>query len=151
MIGRGFLPARRRVPPHRECKCEFKGDWEANRRSQRKRDFLAIDKTCQLANLTTLRETERIMPNTKSAERRMRNSARKQQHNRSIVSKLRKVERDFRATVAAGKKNEALKLLPSLHSAFDKAVKFGVVKRPTANRKKSRLSLSLAKAPVAAK
>jgi small subunit ribosomal protein S20 len=91
------------------------------------------------------------MPNTKSAERRMRNSARKQKHNRSIVSKLRRVERDFRATVAAGKKEEALKLLPAVHSAFDKAVKFGVVKRPTANRKKSRLSLSAAKAPAAAK
>ena len=91
------------------------------------------------------------MPNTKSAERRMRNSARKQQHNRSIVSKLRRVERDFRATVAAGKKDEALKLLPAVHSAFDKAVKFGVVKRPTANRKKSRLAISVAKAPAAAK
>ena len=91
------------------------------------------------------------MPNTKSAERRMRNSARKQQHNRSIVSKLRRVERDFRATIAAGKKEEALKLLPAVHSAFDKAVKFGVVKRPTANRKKSRLSLVVAKMPVTAK
>ena len=81
----------------------------------------------------------------------MRSSARKQQHNRSIVSKLRRVERDFRATVAAGKKDEAIKLLPAIHSAFDKAVKFGVVKRPTANRKKSRLSLSLARTPQPAK
>jgi small subunit ribosomal protein S20 len=91
------------------------------------------------------------MPNTKSAERRMRSSARKQQHNRSIVSKLRRVERDFRATVAAGKKDEALKLLPAIHSAFDKAVKYGVVKRPTANRKKSRLSLSVTRTPQPAK
>jgi len=83
------------------------------------------------------------MPNTKSAERRMRNSERKHQHNRSITSKLRRLEKEFRETITAGKKDEAVKLLPSVFSAYDKAVKVGVVKRPTANRKKSRLSLSL--------
>ncbi|HSY18734.1 MAG TPA: 30S ribosomal protein S20 [Candidatus Acidoferrales bacterium] len=83
------------------------------------------------------------MPNTKSAERRMRNSARKNLHNRSISSNLRRVEKEFRAVIAAGKKDEAAKLLPGVHSAYDKAVKSGVVKRPTANRKKSRLSLTL--------
>lgn len=84
------------------------------------------------------------MPNTKSAERRMRNSERKKQHNRSIISKLRRLEKEFRATVTAGKKDEASKLLPGVHSAFDKAVKVGVVKRPTANRRKSRLAIALA-------
>jgi small subunit ribosomal protein S20 len=93
------------------------------------------------------------MPNTKSAERRMRNSARKNLHNRSIASNLRRLEREFRAVIAAGKKDEAVKLLPGVHSAYDKAVKSGVVKRPTANRKKSRLALTLAdkKAPAAKK
>jgi len=83
----------------------------------------------------------------------MRNSARKNLHNRSISSNLRRVEKEFRATVAAGKKDEAVKLLPGVHSAYDKAVKSGVVKRPTANRKKSRLALTLAvkSAPAAAK
>jgi small subunit ribosomal protein S20 len=84
------------------------------------------------------------MPNTKSAERRMRNSARKHLHNRSVTSNLRRVEKEFRAVVTAGKKDEAAKLLPGVHSAYDKAVKVGVIKRPTANRKKSRLALSLA-------
>ncbi len=83
------------------------------------------------------------MPNTKSAERRMRNSERKNLHNRSIKSNLRRVEKTFRATAAAGKKDDAAKLLPGVFSAFDKAVKSGVVSRPTANRKKSRLSAAL--------
>ena len=83
------------------------------------------------------------MPNTKSAERRMRNSERKQLHNRSITSNLRRVEKEFRAVIAAGKKEDAAKLLAGVHSVYDKAVKSGVVKRPTANRKKSRLALSL--------
>jgi len=75
----------------------------------------------------------------------MRNSKRKQLHNRSVTSNLRRVEKEFRAVIAAGKQDEAAKLLPGVHSAYDKAVKVGVVKRPTANRKKSRLALALAR------
>jgi len=85
------------------------------------------------------------MPNTKSAERRMRNSERKHQQNRSVKSKLRRTEKEFRAAVTAGKKDEAAKLLAGVHSAFDKAVKVGAISRPTANRKKSRLAVSLKK------
>ena len=84
------------------------------------------------------------MPNTKSAERRMRSNERKHMHNRSITSKLRGVEKHFRALIADGKKSEAAKALAGVHSAFDKAVKSGVVPRPTANRKKSRLALARA-------
>jgi small subunit ribosomal protein S20 len=83
------------------------------------------------------------MPNTKSAERRMRNSARKNLHNRSIKSNLRGLEKEFRALVIGGKKDEAVKALPKVHSAFDKAVKSGVMHRATASRKKSRLALSV--------
>jgi len=83
------------------------------------------------------------MPNTKSAERRMRNSARKHLHNRSIESHLRKLEKGFRQTVTAGKKAESATALVGVLSAVDKAVKAGVVHRTTANRKKSRLTLAL--------
>ena len=82
------------------------------------------------------------MPNTKSAERRMRNSERKHLHNRSIISRLRKLEKDYRQLVTAGKKDEAAKALTGVNSAMDKAVKSGVVHRATANRKKSRLTLA---------
>lgn len=85
------------------------------------------------------------MPNTKSAERRMRSNERKRLHNRSVKSRLRRLEKNYRATLAAGRKEEAARLLPGLHSAFDKAVKSGVLPRPTANRKKSRLALLLKK------
>jgi ribosomal protein S20 len=49
------------------------------------------------------------MPNTKSAERRMRGNERKHQHNRSVKSSLRGVEKDYRALLLAGKKDEAAK------------------------------------------
>ena len=83
------------------------------------------------------------MPNTKSAERRMRGNERKHQHNRSIKSSLRGVEKAFRELLAAGKKDETARALPGVHSAYDKAVKSGAITRATANRKKSRLAAAL--------
>ena len=83
------------------------------------------------------------MPNTKSAERRMRSSARKRLHNRSIKSRLHTLERQFLALAGAGKKDEAGQALRAVSSAFDKAAKAGAVHKATADRKKSRLSLRL--------
>jgi len=53
------------------------------------------------------------MPNTKSAERRMRGNERKHQHNRSIKSNLRNVEKDYRALLTAGKKTRPRKPCPA--------------------------------------
>jgi small subunit ribosomal protein S20 len=83
------------------------------------------------------------MPNTNSAERRMRSSERKHLHNRTIKTRLHRLEKDYRTLLAAGKKGEAAKLLPGVHSAFDKAVKSNVLPRSTGNRKKSRLADAL--------
>ena len=86
------------------------------------------------------------MPNTKSAARRMRNSERKRLHNRSIESRVRKLERNFRELVEAGKKDEASKSLRDVASALDKAVKSGVMHRASASRKRSRHTLALNRA-----
>ena len=83
------------------------------------------------------------MPNTKSAERRMRNSARKRLHNRSIKSRLRTLERAYADAVAGGKKAEASAAYRKLSSAFDKAAKSGAIHKAKANRKKSRLAARL--------
>lgn len=86
------------------------------------------------------------MPNTKSAERRMRNSARKHLQNRSVKSRLHTLERNYLSLLGAGKRDDASKALMAVTSAFDKAAKSGVVHRATADRKKSRLALRLAHA-----
>ena len=86
------------------------------------------------------------MPNTKSAERRMRNSARKQSHNRSIKSRLHTAERKYLKLVTDGKKDDAATSLRELSSLFDKAAKSGTIHKATASRKKSRLALRLAAA-----
>jgi len=84
------------------------------------------------------------MPNTKSAERRMRNSARKRLHNRSIKSRLKSLERAYTDAAKNGKKDDATAAYRKLSSAFDKAAKSGVIHKAKANRKKSRLAARLA-------
>ncbi len=83
------------------------------------------------------------MPNTKSAERRLRNSTRRRLHNQSIKSRLKTLEKAYLALVTAGNKNEASAALRTVAAAFDKAAKSGVLHPNNASRKKSRLSLRL--------
>jgi len=86
------------------------------------------------------------MPNTKSAERRIRNSNRKQQHNRRVKSRLKSLERAYSDALKSGKKEEASTAYRTLSSAFDKAAKSGVIHQGKASRKKSRLAVRLATA-----
>jgi small subunit ribosomal protein S20 len=83
------------------------------------------------------------MPNTKSAERRMRNSARKALANHSAKSRIKTLQRNFLTIVTGGKKDDAVKAFRDVSSALDKAAKTGVIHRATANRKKSRLAIRL--------
>jgi small subunit ribosomal protein S20 len=88
------------------------------------------------------------MPNTKSAERRTRLSAVRHARNQSTRSRLHTLERKYRALLSAGKTDEAHVALRATTSALDKAAKKGVIPRRRADRKKSRLALTL-KAPSA--
>ncbi|MGA2750028.1 MAG: 30S ribosomal protein S20 [Verrucomicrobiota bacterium] len=83
------------------------------------------------------------MPNTKSAHRRMRNSARKQLQNQSVKSRLHTLERKYIEFLGTGKKDDAAKALRELTSALDKAAKKGVIHPARASRSKSRLSVRL--------
>ena len=80
------------------------------------------------------------MPNTKSAERRMRNSARRQQHNQSTKSRVKTLEKKYEAAVKSGNKTDADAAFRSLSSALDKSGKAGVLHANTVRRKKSRLN-----------
>jgi small subunit ribosomal protein S20 len=86
------------------------------------------------------------MPNTRSAERRMRNSERKRQHNIAIKSRLRTLEGKYRDLLAARKTDEAATALRAVSSALDKAAKLRVVHPGKADRKKSRLALQFNRA-----
>jgi small subunit ribosomal protein S20 len=90
------------------------------------------------------------MPNTKSAERRVRSSARKESRNNAVISKVKTLEKSYLKLLQGGKKDEAAAALKVAVSALDKAAKAGVIKKETVDRKKSRLSIQLKKAAAPA-
>ncbi|MCX8155235.1 MAG: 30S ribosomal protein S20 [Verrucomicrobiae bacterium] len=80
------------------------------------------------------------MPNTKSAERRVRSSARRRIRNRKVKLGLKSLQKELNALVAAGKKEEAAAAYRKVSSALDKAAKSGVIPKTAASRKRSRLA-----------
>ncbi len=84
------------------------------------------------------------MPNTASAERRTRSSARRAERNQSAKSRIKTLERNYLQAVTAKDKTAASAALRAVSSALDKAAKTCIVHRATANRKKSRLAVKLA-------
>jgi small subunit ribosomal protein S20 len=80
------------------------------------------------------------MANHKSAEKRMRQTERRNTVNRSNRSALRTTIKKLRAALAGGNKKESQELLTPTVSAIDKAVNKGLLHRNTAARYKSRLT-----------
>ena len=80
------------------------------------------------------------MANHKSAEKRIRQNARRNEINRSNRSQLRTSVKKLRTTVAAGDKDGSLELLYPTVSLIDKAVNKGIIHKNTAARYKSRLT-----------
>ena len=83
------------------------------------------------------------MPNTKSAEKRVRSNARKATRKQSVKSSVKTFEKKFLELATAGKLDEAKAALSVVTSAYARAAKGGVLKRETASRKASRLQLHL--------
>lgn len=77
------------------------------------------------------------MPNTKSAEKRLRQASRRREHNRRIKSAIRTRTRRLLESDDA---EEARVLLDDLYSRLDRAAAKNVLHRNTAARKKARLA-----------
>ena len=58
---------------------------------------------------------------------------------------MRKLTKQVKRLTDQGKKTEALKIIPQIYKALDKAAKHGVIKKNTASRKKSRLTKAVDK------
>ncbi len=87
------------------------------------------------------------MANTKSAAKRARQTTKRTQRNRSILSGLRRLQKKVTGAATADEGG-----LRNLVSAVDKAAKRGVIHRNAANRRKARLNRARAAAakPAAA-
>lgn len=83
------------------------------------------------------------MPNIKSAKKRMRQSARRRERNRSIKAALKTEVRKVRETVAAGNSAEGEAGLRVAAKALDQAAAKGVIHPNKASRLKSRLAKTI--------
>ncbi len=80
------------------------------------------------------------MANHKSAEKRVRQNAKRKEINRSNRSKLRTQIKKLRSALTAHSKSESVELLNPTVSLIDKAVNKGIIHKNTAARYKSRLT-----------
>ena len=85
------------------------------------------------------------MANTVSALKRVRMTERRTATNRMRKSRLRHQIRAMRRLLEQKDAQGASKLLPSTFSLVDRAAKWGIIKKNTAARYKSRLTLRLRK------
>ena len=80
------------------------------------------------------------MANTKSAEKRIRQTAVRQARNRSYRTRMRNAIRDLRAHADSGEAEAAMNALPKTLSLIDTTAQKGIIHRNTAARYKSRLT-----------
>ena len=86
------------------------------------------------------------MPITKGAKKALRSSQRKAVFNLRSKNAMKEAVKRVRDLVLAKKPDEAEKHISEAYKAIDKAAKRGVIKKNTADRKKSRLSASVKRA-----
>ena len=86
---------------------------------------------------------EYLMPNIKSAKKRVLVIDKKTERNKAIKSEMRTEVKNLLALVASGDKAAATALYPHTCSVIDGAVSKGVIKKNTAANKKSALSKKL--------
>lgn len=83
------------------------------------------------------------MANIKSAIKRIRSSARKQEHNRVVRGRARSAVKKARLVLDAGKPDEARAAIEQAISELDHAAGKGVIHRTNAARRKARLMKQL--------
>lgn len=84
------------------------------------------------------------MANTKSAAKRSRQTTRRTVANKRVTTSVKTRLGAIRAAVAAGKKAEALALMPKVFAALDKAAKTGRIHKNKVSRHKSGLARQIA-------
>ena len=85
------------------------------------------------------------MPITKSAKKAMRKEDRRRAHNLSYKKKIKELKKQLLLLIKGKKTKEAIALLPQYYKTVDKATKVKVIKKNTADRKKSSIAKLLSK------
>lgn len=90
------------------------------------------------------------MANTRSAEKRARQTEKRTARNRMLKSRIKTFRKRVEASLDAGNKATSEKELALYFSVLDRAVKANVIHKNTAARYKSNAAHSLAKMPASA-
>ena len=85
------------------------------------------------------------MPIKHAALRQMRKDRKRAVRNQGVLSELKTLKKQLRALVSEQKRDEALKLLPTVMKRFDHAATKHLIHRNVASRTKSRLTKLLAR------
>ena len=85
------------------------------------------------------------MANTISAQKRVRITERRNEINKTRKTRLRHQIRKMRRLIEASDAPGATQAMPQTYSLIDRAAKWGIIKKNTAARYKSRLVARLAK------
>jgi small subunit ribosomal protein S20 len=85
------------------------------------------------------------MANTRSASKRARQTTKRSLRNRSVLTRLRRMQKG----VSAGDAKAGAEDVRAMISAIDKAAKRGIVHKNAARRRKARLNKSLGGSPAA--
>ncbi len=86
------------------------------------------------------------MANTVSALKRVRQTKRKTEFNKIRRTRLKNVVRTMRRLLEKKDVDGAQQALPNTYSMIDRAAKWGIIKKNTAARYKSRLTIRIKKA-----
>jgi small subunit ribosomal protein S20 len=81
------------------------------------------------------------MANTISALKRVRQTERRTEFNRKNKTRLRHTIREIRRALASKDPKSAAAMLPKAFSVIDRSAKSGIIKKNTAARYKSKLTL----------
>lgn len=89
------------------------------------------------------------MANTKSAQKNIRKAAKRTVANKATKSRLKTLSKSAAAAVKAGDAAKIAETRAATVSAYDKAIKTGVIHKNKASRVKSRLAKAANKAAAA--
>jgi small subunit ribosomal protein S20 len=85
------------------------------------------------------------LPNKKSAMKNLRSDPKRRMRNKAVKSEVKTLLKNAQQAMESGDIDEARNACQAAISKLDKAVKKGIMKKGTANRIKSRLTIKLNK------
>lgn len=89
------------------------------------------------------------MANTRSAEKRIRQTRKRTLRNKMVKSRVKTAIRRFHEALAAGDREGIMAAFARAASELDKAALKGIIHKNAADRRKSRLSKAIARAQTA--